>query len=106
MLPPLTGDTHKKANPNKLHFNPFLLLTGAEQDGSIGSRKSEAFIPIVLLMGTGTGLARRPAELLLPVASPRVKSSASTVPNAGLFIQRETKHLYFQTQVCYVRGQL
>lgn len=55
-------------------------------------------------MGTGTGLARRPAELLLPAASPGVKSSASTVPNAGLFIQRETKHLHFQTQVYYLHG--
>lgn len=47
MLSPtlLTGETKKKAKPNKLHFNPLLLLTGAEQDGSIGSRKLEAFIP-------------------------------------------------------------
>lgn len=57
-------------------------------------------------MGTGTSLARRPAELLLPAASPGVKSPASTVPNAGLFIQRETKHLHFQTEVCYMHGHL
>lgn len=57
-------------------------------------------------MGTGTGLAGQPAELLLPVASPGVKLSASTVPNAGLFVQRETKHIHFQTQVCYMHGHL
>lgn len=57
-------------------------------------------------MGTGTGPARRPAELILPVAGPGAEPSAGTVPNAGLFIQRETKHLHFQTQSCYMHGHL
>lgn len=92
----------EKAKPNKPHFNPFLLLTGAEQDGSIGSRKSEAFTPQCCSWERGQVLPDDPAELLLPEASPGVPSSASTVPNAGLFTQRETKHLHFQTQVCYM----
>ena len=42
--PHLLERHQKKAKTNKFHFNPLPLLTGAEQDGSVGSGKLEAFI--------------------------------------------------------------
>lgn len=45
MLSPNTEEKHtKKGKTNKPRFNPSPLLTGAQQDGLVGSGKLQVFI--------------------------------------------------------------
>lgn len=85
----LERDTKKSKN-KQTYFNPLPLLTGAEQDGSIGSGKSEAS------MGIGTSLARQSAELLLPVASPGVSHRAAESQTQGYFFKAKQSAFIFK----------